>query len=203
VSNTGRTIGWIAAVLALGCALALDPWAWRHLALPGVYDKDWGRLLRVMGSLVLWIPLAVAVWLERTARGARTANRAGLLLMLGPALAGAAAEVLKLLLRRERPGLHEGAWVFRAFTDRPFDTRDLGLPSSHAMVAFGGAAVLARLFPGAAPVAYLLAAGTAITRVLAQAHFLSDAVLGALAGWTVGALLWKRFGEHPTPPGSP
>ncbi|MGH7560630.1 MAG: phosphatase PAP2 family protein, partial [Gemmatimonadales bacterium] len=68
----------------------------------------------------------------------------------------------------------------------------IGLPSSHVMVAFAGAAVLARLFPGAAPVGYLLAAGCALTRVLARAHFLSDVVVGAVAGWAVGALIWRR-----------
>jgi membrane-associated phospholipid phosphatase len=96
-----------------------------------------------------------------------------------------------MLFRRERPGLHDGEWVFRAFTDRPFDTRDLGLPSSHVVVAFAGSAVLARLFPGAAPVVYLLAAGCGLSRVLARAHFVSDSVTGALAGWAVGAVLWK------------
>ena len=62
------------------------------------------------------------------------------------------------------------------------------------MVAFGGAVILGRLFPRTAPVAYALAAGCALTRVLARAHFASDVVVGALAGWAVGALLWNRLG---------
>jgi membrane-associated phospholipid phosphatase len=116
-------------------------------------------------------------------------------------ISGGVAEVLKLLFRRERPGLHDGASVFRAFSDRPFSTSALGMPSSHVMVAFAGAVVLARLFPRTAPVAYLLAAGCAATRVLAHAHFASDVVVGALAGWAVGALMWTRFGadRHPKP----
>jgi membrane-associated phospholipid phosphatase len=178
---------------ALALALLLDPWVWRDVEFSGVYDRDWGRLLRVVGSLVLWLPLSLAVWLEARARQPSRAGSAWLLL-LSPALAGGVAELLKLLLRRERPGLHDGRYVFRGFADRPFDTHDLGLPSSHAMVAFGGAAVLARLFPRAAPIAYLLAAGCALTRLLARAHFASDVMLGALAGWVIGALLWRRFG---------
>lgn len=178
-----------AALGALALSLALDQWAWRSWQVPGIYEKDWGRLLRVMGSLVFWFPLALAVWLERRAREPETAGRAWLLLA-APTLAGGVGELLKMLLRRERPGPHDGEWVFRAFTDRPFETKDLGLPSSHVVVAFAGAAVLARLFPRAAPVVYLLAAGCALSRVLARAHFVSDSVTGALAGWAVGALLW-------------
>ncbi len=186
------------AAAVTAAALALDPWVWRHLEYPGVYDKDWGRLLRVFGSLYLWFPLALAVWLERRSREPRGAAQAWLLFW-GPAISGGVAELLKMLFRRERPGLHDGESVFRAFSDRPFSTSNLGMPSSHVMVAFGGAVVVARLFPRAAPVAYTLAAGCAITRVLARAHFLSDVVVGALAGWAVGALLWSRFAAHRSP----
>lgn len=178
------------ALGALALSFALDQWAWRSWQVPGIYEKDWGRMLRVMGSLVFWFPLALAVWLERRAREPETSGRAWLLLA-APVLGGGVGELLKMLLRRERPGPHNGEWVFRAFTDRPFETKDLGLPSSHVVVAFAGAAVLARLFPRAAPVVYLLAAGCALSRVLARAHFVSDSVTGALAGWAVGALVWR------------
>ena len=39
-----------------------------------------------------------------------------------------------------------------------------------------------------------------VTRVLAHAHFASDVMLGALAGWATAALLWRRFGERRPPP---
>ena len=190
-------IGLCAAIVAVIVAHWLDPWLWRHAALPGIYERDWGRLLRVFGSLVFWAPLAVAVWLEDRARGAKPAGGAWLLLF-SPALAGAVAELLKIVLRRERPGLHDGAYFFRPLADQLFYTRDIGLPSSHTMVAFGGAVILARRFPRVAPVAYLLAAGCGISRVMAGAHFGSDVVVGAIAGWGVGALLWNRFGRTAT-----
>lgn len=192
MTRSGNRLGLVAASLAVALAFWLDPWAWKHAGVPGIYERDWGRLLRVMGSVVFWGPLAVAVWLEDRGRLSRRRGRPWLLL-LGPALAGGVAELLKIVLRRERPGLHDGAYSFRPFAERLFDTRDLGLPSSHAMVAFGGATVLARLFPRAAPVGYLLAAGCAATRVMAGAHFVSDAMVGALAGWLVGAVLWRHY----------
>lgn len=196
--NRSRLMAAVVMAAALTAAVLLDPWAWRHLQYAPVYERDWGRLLRVSGSLVLWLPLAVAIWLERRASADPRPGRAWLVL-LGPAVAGGVAELLKIGLRRERPGLHDGAYVFRSFLDRPFETKDIGLPSSHVMVAFGGATIIARLFPGAAPVAYLLAAGCGVTRILAHAHFASDVMLGALAGWATAALLWRRFGERRDP----
>jgi len=169
----------LGAGLATALAFWLDPWVWRHLSDPTVYDHDWGRLLRVMGSLVLWGPLSLAVWLE-------TRSRRGWTLLVAPALAGGVAELLKLVIRRERPGLHDGGYVYRSFAERPFDTHDIGFPSSHTMVAFAGAAVLARFYPRAGVLCYALAAGCALTRVLAQAHFASDVVGGGIAGWAIG-----------------
>jgi membrane-associated phospholipid phosphatase len=183
-----RVLPVLGAGLATALAVWLDPWVWQHLSNPTVYDHDWGRLLRVMGSLMLWAPLSLAVWLE-------SRNRSSGLLLLAPALAGGLAELLKLLIRRERPGLHAGGYVYRSFAERPFDTHDIGFPSSHAMVAFAGAAVLARFYPRAGPVVYLLAAGCALTRVLAQAHFASDVVAGGIAGWAVG--YWLGRGRGP------
>lgn len=197
MKHTRILVGTVAAIVAMGLSMALDPWVWRHVSLAGIHDRDWGRLLRVTGSLVFWFPLAVAVRLAFRRNGTERPGRAWLLL-LGPALAGGVGELLKLLVRRERPAFADGAYVFRDFAERTWSTTALGFPSSHVMVAFGGAVILARLFPGTAPVAYLLAAGCALTRVLARAHFASDVVGAALAGWVVGAIIWRRFGGVPS-----
>ncbi|HLB54504.1 MAG TPA: phosphatase PAP2 family protein [Gemmatimonadales bacterium] len=189
----------LAAVLATLAAYWLDPWVFRTVRYPAVDSHDWGRLLRVVGSLVFWLPLALGLWLEARVRDPDR-GRSAWLVLVGPALAGAVAELLKLVVRRERPALHGGEYFYRAFADRPFDTHDLGFPSSHVMVAFGGAAVLARLYPGAGPVLYLLALGCAVTRLLAQGHFLSDVVVAALAGWAIG--MWIAGRRLPSPSGT-
>ncbi|MGQ0704176.1 MAG: phosphatase PAP2 family protein [Gemmatimonadales bacterium] len=181
----------LGAALATLAALWLDPWVFQTVRYPGVYQHDWGRLLRISGSIFFWVALAVAFWLE--GRRDRGQVRLAGALLLGPAIAGGAAELLKLLVRRERPGLHEGEYFYRPFTERLFDTHDLGFPSSHVMVAFGGAAVLARRYPKAALVLYLLAAGCGVTRLLAESHFLSDVVGGALGGWAVGTWVGHRL----------
>lgn len=200
MTRTTIRTGVLAAAGALALSVILDPWVWRNLSLAGIYERDWGRMLRVSGSLVFWAPLALAVWLAMRRAGQPRPGRA-VLLFWGPALAGGVAELLKLLVRRERPGFAGGAYVFRDFAERTWSTSGLGFPTSHGMVAFGGAAVLAGLFPGTAPVAYAIAAGCALTRVLAGAHFASDAVGGAIFGWAVGTFLWRRYGALPTPTG--
>jgi membrane-associated phospholipid phosphatase len=171
---------------AIVAAHLLDGWAWLHLVDPEVYEHDRGRLLRVVGYYPLWIALALALWLH-----ARDRRRA-LFLGIVPGLGGLAAEVLKLLLRRERPVPHEGEYFFRSFSERTFSTSGLALPSSHALVAFTGAFVLCKLFPRAWPVWLLLGAGCALSRVQAHAHFLSDVVTAGVAAWFVVELCWRR-----------
>lgn len=165
-----------------------DNYAWLHLERPGVYDRDFGRMLRVVGYLPLWLLLGAALWLQTRDR------RRALLLALTPALGGLLAEVLKILLRRERPGLHNGDYFYRPFSDQPFYTRDIGLPSSHALVAFAGAWILCRLYPKAWPIWVALAAGCAYSRVQAHAHFLSDVTVAAVAAYVMVAWVWGRWG---------
>ena len=181
----------LVAIVAIVAAHLLDGWAWVHLVDPRVYEKDLGRMFRIVGYLPLWLLLALALW--RTTGDRRRA----VLLAASPALGGLLAEALKILLRRERPNLHDGLYVFRSFADQPFATKALGLPSSHALVAFAGAWMLARLYPRASAVWLMLGAGCALTRVQAHAHFLSDVVVAGVAGFVLVEVLWRRWGHVP------
>lgn len=180
----------LSAVAIVGAHL-LDEGAWRALRLPSVYDKDWGRLLRSMGFLPTWLCFAVAYWLHQREHPARRAHTA--FLVFAPALGGGAAELLKLVLRRLRPDADTFGYAFRAFSDGPWSNRGMGLPSSHALVAWAGAFAIARLFPRTRWVVYGLAAGCGLTRVMANAHYLSDTVVSACVAWAVVALLSKRL----------
>jgi membrane-associated phospholipid phosphatase len=181
----------------LAVATALDPWAFSHVVLPDVYEHDWGRLLRVLGFLPTWAVVSIALVLcdapPEDARLARSRRLRGFLPLAAATLGGLAGEVLKLLFRRERPGAHAGAYVFRSWSDHPLSTGGLALPSSHALVAFAAAAMLARLYPRASWLWFALAAGCALTRVLTRAHFLSDVALAAIVGWLVAAGLWRWY----------
>jgi membrane-associated phospholipid phosphatase len=176
----------LVSVVAIVLAHLLDPFAWQW-RLATVYEKDWGRLLRIVGFLPTWGLLALAWWLQHPDSIARRHGAA--LLGLAPSAGGIVAEVLKLVVRRLRPDADTFGYVFRSFADGPWSNRGMGMPSSHVLVAFAGAFALARLFPRAQWVFYTLAAGCAVTRILAHAHYLSDTVVAAGVAWGVVALI--------------
>jgi membrane-associated phospholipid phosphatase len=180
----------VVAAVAVIAAHALDGLAFRHVRIAGVYEEDWGRMFRVMGFVPLWLLAGTALVLHERTPLRRVHRSRGGLLVLAAGFGGLVAEILKLVFRRLRPG-EFGEYVFRPFTERPFSTGGLGLPSSHALVAFAAAAFLSRVYPRAWPVWWLLGWGCAFTRVAAGAHFLSDVVAAALVGWLVGALVWR------------
>jgi len=152
-----------------------------------------------MGFAGTWVALALAVGLTTSGDdfARATARRRGWLLFWSPMLAGAAAEIMKIVVRRERPALNDGVYGFRPWDERTWSGAGLAFPSSHTAVAFGGAAMLARLFPRARWVGYVLAAGCGVTRVFARAHFLSDTVFAAGLGWLVSWVLWEKFAPRP------
>lgn len=196
--GTNARDAWIAlgvTLVATALATFVDAAVYERIHNPGVYDRDWGRLLRVMGFAGTWVALAAAVRLHegRTVAHRALAVRRAWLLFWSPVLAGGLAELLKLLVRRERPALHDGLYGFRPWDERTWNGAGLSFPSSHVAVAFGGAALLARLYPRARWVGYTLAAGCAATRVLARAHFVSDVVFAAGLGWLTAWLLVRRW----------
>jgi membrane-associated phospholipid phosphatase len=186
-----------ASVVLLLVAQLADGWASVHLVFPKLGNTDFGRLLRILGFLPTWIIVAAALvmtdWPLRAMEGTWTACRRGLLVVGAATLGGAVAEVLKIVIRRERPGQEVGGYVFRAWSDRPFSTASLGLPSSHVAVAFGALAMLGLLFPRARWVWCALAVGCAFSRVAAHAHFLSDVTAAGILGVVLAHLLWRRF----------
>ncbi|AMW05737.1 phosphatase PAP2 family protein [Gemmatimonas phototrophica] len=191
----------LVSTVAIVAAHLLDETAWRLLRLPTVYEKDWGRLLRSMGFLPTWLLFALAYWLHQRDDGARRARTT--FLVLSPALGGLAAEILKLVFRRLRPDAETFGYAFRSFAEAPWSNRGMGLPSSHALVAWAGAFALARLFPRARWVFYGLAAGCGLTRVMASAHYLSDTVVAACVGWAVVAALGSRLVRPDAEPAGP
>jgi membrane-associated phospholipid phosphatase len=174
----------------------LDQWGYHHAFVKNVYDHDWARFLRVMGFWPTWLVIAFAVFLQHREIDAAAAKKYFWLIAGSPAVAGLLCEIMKLLIRRERPETADGEWVFRAWSDHPWSSAGLSTPSSHVMVAFGGAVMLARIFPKARWVYYVLAWGCAMTRVFAHAHYVSDVTFGALLAWAVAWGLWIEVGRR-------
>jgi len=150
-------------------------------------SKDWYTFLRNIGFLGTWVIAALAFLL--TDRNARRA----IPMLLAPLFSGAAAELLKLVFVRERPVsdsiIQPGGYHFRFPFSGFIDGHNLGLPSSHTAVAFGGACMLACFFPKLRPLLVLLALGCGYSRMITGAHFASDVFLGALLGIVIAHLL--------------
>jgi membrane-associated phospholipid phosphatase len=189
--------------------------ALRWQAAPGARPleaREWYQALRQVGYLPVWILIGSAIVLY-DARVARDAGRVGgpaapsfavarrgAVLALGAAVSGAAAELLKRLIGRERPVGADGefqGYVYRPLFDGFRDGSNLGLPSSHAAVAFGAAFVLMRLFPGAWPAFLIAAGGCALTRLLAGAHFASDVYLAIVVAYACSAGLCRALRPAP------
>jgi membrane-associated phospholipid phosphatase len=194
-----RAAPWAIGLALLAVAVAIDPWAYHHVVLRNVYDFDWGRALRTMGYWPVWAAVSLALWLHDRGRGAAgySSARRAMRLIASASIAGVIAELLKLVVRRERPSLHDGAYGFRAWSDRPLSSSGFGFPSSHAVEAFAAAAVLGQLFPESRALWWALAVGCGLTRIMAGAHFVSDVVAGALLGALTATLL-ARSEPHAT-----
>ena len=181
------------AFLALP-ALA-DQWAYAHWFQAKIYDHDWAMALRAAGTFYVWLPVALAIWLVQRERNAAVAKKNTFLLLGAPALAGILCEVLKIVIRRLRPNVDHGAWAFRDWNVHDWwSSAGLATPSSHTMVAFAAATMMARMYPRARWVFYVIAWGCGVTRFLSHNHYLSDVTFGALLGWAVGWGVWMQWG---------
>jgi len=97
---------------------------------------------------------------------------------------------MKLVFWRERPSTDHGRGRF-------FQTSvgvDSSFPSSHSMLAWSSAAVIAGEYPSrwAQLGIYSMATGVSLTRVLGQEHFPSDALVGSAVGWLVGRYVYRK-----------
>jgi undecaprenyl-diphosphatase len=96
---------------------------------------------------------------------------------------------VKPLFRRVRPFVNREA---RVVGIRP---PDHSFPSGHTASSFAAATALAFYYPRAAPLAYTLATGVAMSRVHLGVHFPSDAAVGGVIGIGIGtfsAWLFKK-----------
>jgi membrane-associated phospholipid phosphatase len=103
---------------------------------------------------------------------------------------------MKLMFLRERPTVDSAKGKF-------FQTSvgvDSSFPSSHTVIAWSSAAVLADEYPGRLNQLgiYTLATGVSLTRVLGQQHFPSDVLVGSAFGWMIGHYVYKKHHRwHP------
>ena len=207
--RAGRRTGWIVgSCLAAGFVLAsladdalyraIDPSLASRERLDGAW---WYFVLRNTGTLLTWLVLGIVILTVDQLRR-RPPNQPENLPIRGPyiaisaGIAGLAAELGKLIISRERPAtiqtLESGveALVYQGYQFRGLfagfaDGSNLGLPSSHAATAAGGAFALAMVWPKLWPLALGVSVGCGVSRLLTGAHFASDVYAGIVLGWLV------------------
>jgi hypothetical protein len=101
---------------------------------------------------------------------------------------------MKLIFWRERPSADSGRGRF-------FQSSagiDSSFPSSHTVLTWSSAAVLAEEYPSPWKQfgIYTAATGVSLTRVLGQQHFPSDVLVGSAAGWLVGHYVYKHHHRY-------
>ncbi len=183
----------------------LDPYLWRIIKVdnvPRLIERDIYQVFRQVGHLATWLILAIAAFLllGHSRHRLRGWFRPGLALILSPLVAGAFSELLKRLIGRLRPGIADdsGLYVFKPLFSAFTDDSNLGIPSSHATVAFAGAFILTRLYPTLGTLILPLALGCALTRLLTGAHYATDVWAGICIAYASADLIHRLVAPSPS-----
>ena len=141
------------------------------------------RWLAQYGQMVSGFVAAAIVWQLDRQHDHIKAAASVLIAPIGAAIAG---RILKQIVGRVRPG-REHAGRFLGPTWRHANFRE-SFPSNHTASAVAMSAVLAQLYPPAAPTFWTLAVACALLRYVLDAHFPSDVVGGVALGY-IGAVV--------------
>jgi hypothetical protein len=117
-------------------------------------------------------------------------------IMGGEAIADSVAvnQVIKIVSRRERPAADNAKGKFF----QPGVGFDSSFASDHCVVAWSSAAVIASEYNGWMTkfIAYGLASGVSVTRVVSRNHFPSDVLVGSAVGWMIGRYVHRRHSTN-------
>jgi membrane-associated phospholipid phosphatase len=185
---------WLAPLaVATGAAIATD-----HRAMTSVVSHDSSfnnantNASNVLAGGIIALPVAVygAGYLKDNAHAREAGLLGGESLLDGLVV----EQGVKLIFWRERPNVDGGHGKF-------FQTGvgvDSSFPSSHSVLAWSSAAVLAAEYPSpwSQVGIYSLATGVSVTRVLGQQHFPSDVLVGSALGWLVGHYVYRAHHHH-------
>jgi membrane-associated phospholipid phosphatase len=203
-----RSVRCLVALLVLVATVALDgavhDFAFRHVVSHEVRLVANGFTLLGTGWAASGLMGAVTIVAYRN--GDLALLRAGGGGLAGVALGSLTVQVAKHIVCRARPRLMEGwgvdqvgpAGVVAAASERAAlgffhwpcltDSRFHSFPSGHTTIAFAVAAALATAAPATRRTWLAVAGGVGASRLLLNAHFLSDVVGGAFIGWWAGTL---------------
>ena len=176
-------------VLATGAAISTDKRTLHDVvSLDPAFNNDSTNASNVM--IGGYIAAPVILYGVGHFRGNEHARETGLLgaeaLLDGVVL----EQGMKLIFWRERPYQDHGRGGFFQ-SDAGVDS---SFPSSHSVLAWSSAAVIAGEYrnPWTQVLVYTGAAGISFTRLMGQQHFPSDILVGSAVGWLVGHYVYKH-----------
>jgi len=151
------------------------------------------------------IPLLGASYLAGEAISAPRLRRASLTAIESVLIAGGVAGGVKQVSHRHRPYLDDGPYRFDGPSfGGPTSTRSF--PSGHAAAAFAAATAFAAEYHESwivPPLSYGVAGLTAYSRLNDDKHWLSDLIIGAALGFSIGKTVMRpRIATRPLPPAS-
>ena len=183
--------------LATGVAIATDDRALRDVVS---HDSDFNNANTNASNVMIGGFIAAPVILYGVGHfhGNEHARETGLL-GAEALLDGVVIEQgMKLIFWRERP--YEGTGRGRFFQSSA--GVDSSFPSSHSVLAWSTAAVIAGEYrnPWTQVLVYTGAAGVSMTRLMGQQHFPADLLVGSAVGWLVGHYVYKHRHRYDTGP---
>src|SRR5262249_13574508 len=113
-------------------------------------------------------------------------------LFLAIALPSLFVTLIKRVIGRARPSVGEqiDPFLFKQWVWRP---EYASLPSGHATTAFAAATAIGALWPNMRVPMFIYACLIAASRVMLEAHYVSDVLAGAIAGIAGALLVRDRF----------
>ena len=146
---------------------------------------QYGQLASALVAMAIVYQLETSAFAQQL-KGAHPPLKAAASILIASFGAAIAGRILKQIVGRVRPG-PEHAGKFLGPTWKHANFRE-SFPSNHTASAVAMSAVLAQLYPAAAPTFWSLAVACALLRYVLDAHFPSDVVGGVALGY-VGAIV--------------
>jgi membrane-associated phospholipid phosphatase len=153
------------------------------------------------GTPLFAVPVSLLTWGAGAAFDAEDVRDTGAM-MSGLLLSALLVQQpLRIAVGRARPLAGEGHLSFQPFT---FGNEYASFVSGHSWIAFGISNIVARQIDQtwAYVSLYSLATITALSRMYADAHWLTDVLLGSIVGYAISTAIWNEHRENSAPPGA-
>lgn len=156
----------------------------------GSVGDTFERLGFVYGSPIFTIPVSLATYTIGVFTNSNGVRETGLMMTEAMLMVALVRQPLRMAVGRARPLTEEGHVSFQPFT---FENDYASFISGHAWSAFGISTVLAQQIgsPWASAGLYTLSTITAVSRLYADKHWLSDVVMGSALGFFSTRTIWR------------